>query len=235
MPLHHEPDVSVAEWFTRSGDPWDQLCSIGPSGFARYARLFHPLHPGDHDGDRQSLLDVEGHLESRTLQYLGTVLARHTTTPRDCFFGLWEGFGDIQGSPSITVMSWETPGPRAGRGRTGPTVPPAFSPEVMAGPRVRLPARDYLLFRGPLSQAGQWGAADLYPGQARTLNSPNLMWPADRAWFVATDIDLPWTGIAGSARLIQDLVAEEALDVERVEPSAHLPYWRTGRGSTTTP
>ena len=231
----HEPDVSEAEWFTRSGDPWNQLCSIGPSGFAQYARLFHPLQPGDHQADRQSLMDVEGHLETRALQHLVTVLARHTTTPRDCLFGLWEGFGDIQGSPSVRRDVLETRGPRARR-RTPPTVPPAFSPDVMAGPRVQHSGTGLPALCGPLSQAGQWGAADLLPrARARTINSPNLIWPADHAWFVATDIDLPWTGIAGSAQLIQDLMAEEALDVERIDPAAPLPYWRTGHGFPSTP
>ena len=108
----------------------------------------------------------------------------------------------------------------------GRWIPPAFPPHVLTGPRVSIPARDYLLFRGPLSQAAQWGAADLVPGMPRELNSPNLMWPVDRAWFVATEIDLPWTGIAGTAGLIDDLLAATGLDVEIVEPSGDLPYWR---------
>jgi hypothetical protein len=98
----------------------------------------------------------------------------------------------------------------------------------MTGPRVSIPARDYLLFRGPLSQAGQWGsAAAVVTGEPREINSPNLMWPADHAWFAGSDIDLPWTGIAGTEDLIEDLLAASELDVEVVEPSEDLPYWRT--------
>ena len=133
----------------------------------------------------------------------------------------------------MAVASWEARGLGARR-RPQPTIPPAFAPDVMAGPRVSIPARDYLLFRGPLSQAGQWGAAELRPGHPRLLNSPNLMWPADHSWFVASEIDLPWTGVGGSAQLIQDLMADKGLDVERVEPAADLPNWRTGRGTTST-
>jgi hypothetical protein len=107
-----------------------------------------------------------------------------------------------------------------------PTVAPAFPPEVLNGPRVSIPARDYLLFRGPLTQAGQWGAAELVPGRARPINSPNLIWPADHSWFVATEIDLPWTGIAGSTNLVQDLIADESLDVEFIELTRQPPYWR---------
>jgi hypothetical protein len=40
---------------------------------------------------------------------------------------------------------------------------------------------------------------------------------------VATEIDLPWTGIAGSAQLIRDLMSEDALDVEQIELAQPLP------------
>jgi hypothetical protein len=43
MPLHHEPDVGYADWFAKSDAPWTQLCTLGPSGFQRYRRLFHPF------------------------------------------------------------------------------------------------------------------------------------------------------------------------------------------------
>ncbi|MBF6079179.1 hypothetical protein IU498_31605 [Nocardia beijingensis] len=53
--------------------------------------------------------------------------------------------------------------------------------------------------------------------------------PADRAWFVATEIDVPWTGVAGSAALIEALREDAELDVEEVVPSGELSYWRNGR------
>ena len=229
MPLRHEPDVSQAAWFIDSGDAWRRLCSIGPSGFARYVRLFHPPRPGDDLTDPEHLQDLEGHLDDDVLQTLIGVLARHTNSPEDCFFGLWDGFGDIHGSPSVGMLQAEPLHRRLFRRRrpaSSPTIPPAFAPEVIAGPRVRIPARDYLLFRGPLDMAGDWGAADLMPGKPRRLNSPNLIWPADHAWFVATEIDLPWTGVGGSAALIEDLVSAQGLEVEEVEPRDDLPYSR---------
>jgi len=97
----------------------------------------------------------------------------------------------------------------------------------MSAPRVQIPARSYLLFRGVLHDAGRWGAADLLPGRPRRINSPNLMWPSDHAWFVASEIDLPWTGIGGTAALLDDLLSTEGLDVEATELSDRLPYWRT--------
>ena len=226
MALTFEPDVSQADWFARSGEDWAQLCSIGPSHFPRYARLFHPLRPGGDPNDPYELMNLEGDLESDPLHRLVRVLERHTTTPQDCYFCLWEGFGDIHGGASAGMLYGDDD-PRAAHWKP-PVVPPAFPAEVMNGPRVRIPARNYLLFRGPLDEAGQWGAADLVPGDVRPINSPNLMWPADHAWFVATEIDLPWTGVGGSTELIEALMADESLDTERVEPSADLSYWRDG-------
>ena len=207
MPLQHEQDVSKADWFTKSGASWRQLCSFGPSGFAQYARLFHPARPGDDETDPQSLVDVAGDLDPEVLQRLVSVLARHTLTPQDCYFALWEGFGSIYGVHPVGLRHRES------------AVTPAFPPHVLEGPRVSIPGRKYLLFRGPLSQAGQWGAADLTYGHPRTINSPNLFWPADHAWFVATEIDVPWTGIGGSAELIRDLMSEGSFDIERVDPA----------------
>jgi len=43
--------------------------------------------------------------------------------------------------------------------------------------------------------------------------SPNLWWPDDRAWFVATDIDYAWTYIGGSTELIDQLLADDRLEV----------------------
>jgi hypothetical protein len=215
VPLYFEPDVAKADWFAHSSDHWAQLCSIGPSGFAGYARLFHPVSPDADEADSETFWgNLEGHLDQEVLIRLLAVLERHTATSDECYFGLWEGFAEIEGSPA--VMRFD-----------GRTIPPAFPPEVMAGPRLRIPAREYLLFRGPLTKAGQWGAADELPGEPREINSPNLIWPADHSWFVATEIDLPWTGIAGSTELIADLLADEALDVKATQPSPDLPYWRT--------
>jgi len=190
----------------------------------RYARLFHPVRPGDDETRPQSLLDVEGDLDAAVLRRLGTVLGRHAAMPHDCFFGLLDGYAQIHGSPAVSLFTF------GGGGRAGhepePALPPAFPPPVLQGPRVSLPARDYLLFRGPLSLAGEWGGMDLAPGQPRAINSPNRLWPADRAFFVATEIDLPWTGIAGSEPLIRDLIADAGLDIEQIDLARHPPYWR---------
>lgn len=40
----------------------------------------------------------------------------------------------------------------------------------------------------------------------------NLFWPGDRAWCVATEIDLDSTYVGGSVELIADLLADPRLE-----------------------
>jgi hypothetical protein len=40
-----------------------------------------------------------------------------------------------------------------------------------------------------------------------------LWWPADRAWFVATEIDLEWTFVAGDTDLVERLRHDPRLEV----------------------
>jgi hypothetical protein len=75
-------------------------------------------------------------------------------------------------------------------------------------PRVHLPGRDYLLFEGPLQAATEF---------ARFVSqSPNLFWPDDHAWCVASEIDLFCTLVAGSDVLIEGLIADSRLEAWRV-------------------
>lgn len=169
MPLRHEPDAGHAAWFARSDAPWTQLCSLGPDGFERYGRLFHPLHEGADENDPDALVNVEGDLANTHLGRLTAILRRHTRTPENCFFGLWDGFGDIDGSPAVGLL---------GRGRGHPPqVPPAFPPEVLTSPRVEIPNRSYLLFRGPLAEAGHWAPPTWRPGTPDPSTAPTSCGP----------------------------------------------------------
>jgi hypothetical protein len=197
-------EVAAGDWL-RGADPF-----LGPTGFEAYARL---LHHAD-DGWRQ-----EGHVEEGLLRLLTAVLERHTGTPDDCYFGLWDGYGELQGGEAAGFlvafsgpMRW--PGRIFRPERKQPPPPAAFPREVLDGPKLTLD-HDYLLFTGPLADAGLWGAAPYAPGHPRDVNSPNLMWPADHAWTVTTNIDSEWTGVGGTARLVEDLLATPGLEVVR--------------------
>ncbi|MBC7630816.1 hypothetical protein [Aeromicrobium sp.] len=212
MTLRPLTDVSPADWFASNA-----LLPLGPPGFGAYARVLHSWleGPGGESDER-----ADGHLSDRQLRVLGEVLARHTTTPTDCFFALWDGYGDIYGGESAAFLTaFSGPSLWPGRIFTKPKPPdpppPAFPASVIDGPRLSLSSRDYLLFGGSLGDAGAWGATGYGHGIPRDLNSPNLFWPADHAWFVSTDIEGSWTGLAGPVDLIEDLLLDERLEVVR--------------------
>jgi hypothetical protein len=56
------------------------------------------------------------------------------------------------------------------------------------------------LFTGSVNQAPGW------------QDGPNIWWPDDRAWCVASEIDLPYTYVGGSKELIEEIVEHPALE-----------------------
>ena len=50
----------------------------------------------------------------------------------------------------------------------------------------------------------------------------NLWWPQDRAWFVATEIDLAWTYVGGPTGLIGQLLAETRIEARPAAPDGEL-------------
>ena len=96
------------------------------------------------------------------------------------------------------------------------SLPPVLRPAVRNAARVNLPYRDYLLFEGPLDAATELGW--MMPGGSFVPQSPNLFWPHDHAWCVASEIDLFCTLVAGSNALAENLTADSRLEVWRVFP-----------------
>ncbi len=111
------------------------------------------------------------------------------------------------------------------RSRPRPGICPGPQPEfvptglvpaaAIAGPRVELPNRSYLLYSGEVSDA-----LALLVSEHQT---PNLWWPGDRSWCVATEIDLPCTYVGGSAELIDAILADPRLEAMPV--AAEDSHW----------
>ena len=78
------------------------------------------------------------------------------------------------------------------------------------GPPLRLPAR-----RVPCWCAARSSCAAANLAAEPAEQSANLWWPADRAWCVATDIDLMTTYVGGSAACIAELLATAGLEAAR--------------------
>ena len=210
-------DLSAAGWLSSGSRPWHELVGFGPEGFAAYARLRFipdPRYPGQRETDVEVGEDFP--TETVRLRAVLETLRRHTRTPEDCYFCLWKGWGlDVWGD-----LEGESEPLRR------PRIAPAFPDAVLNGPRVDLPHRSYLLFRGTVADFGDWGAADMWPGQPRLqMPDPAFVWPADHAWCVANDVDPHWAGIGASAAAIDELVNDPHLDVVPADPRESQPFY----------
>jgi len=221
--MHPSARVGEADWLAGRRAPFGSYCvaSIVTGGFPAYVRILHPARSmhGErlrwaevaarsersmhrlvqfHAINRPPVSQAEaGNLPPDLLRAACDVLAEHTSTPDHCWFGLWMGYGWLHD-----------------------TDPACLSPLVAAVrqniPCVHLPERDYLLLEGPLDAATELGWS--FPGGGFAPQSPNLFWPDDHAWCVASEIDLVCTLVGGSNALAERLLADPRLEAWRVMP-----------------
>lgn len=157
-----------------------------------------------------------GMLSHETLIALCSILDRHTGTPDDCYFAVWDGWG-WQHPGSFAVLTSTTDD---GGSAAAPDPAPSEWQLDLTGPRILLPGRDYLLFSGPLrgaSHIGYWVTATWFEPQ-----SPSIFWPGDHAWCVATEIDDNSTLVGGSHDLIREVT--EDLRLEAWPIAADAPF-----------
>lgn len=106
--------------------------------------------------------------------------------------------------------------------------------------QLRWPARDFIVFFGPLDAAGEMGYEATSAGLARRPDGswepvppspawlrqpPNLIWPADHSWFVQSEYDLDSTLVGGSRALVNDVLASPELETWEVEREDSLEAW----------
>lgn len=89
-----------------------------------------------------------------------------------------------------------------------------------------VPHRAYWLFRGPLADVGAWDSARGWSSQFRLDHAePAFVWPADRAWCVANDVDPHWVGVGGGRVLIFQLTSDPQFDVVLADPAKDHPSY----------
>jgi hypothetical protein len=242
---HWSDAVQQADWVTdRLVTTNHRVASLVPDGFEAYVRVLHPvvdrgvgddrivrwrdvagwsgvaLDPGTpfhaiampQDPPESELpwsgrSPKKGALAAADVTVLAEILALETTTPDRCWFCLWEGYG------------W---GNRAGLsppGRPPQRYPDPVPPRVRRGPRVTTPGREYFLLTGPITSVA-WSTRLADDGQ-----TPNLWWPEDRAWCVASEIDLPWTYVGGSKEMARGLLSDDRIEALPAEPTDNPYPW----------
>ena len=235
-------EVNAADWIRERLHQFAQdVGSVVPTGFDAYARIFHPAWEPRHEpdqaeqevrwstvaawNDKVSHPEMQFHsiggpwqgapqqrgqriyeprtgvLSARQCGALVQLVAKHTTTPDACWLCLWDGYGYLHtGGANYWISPDPQSPPRRSRRftfRAGPHRSQSLFPDRK---RVRLPNRDYLPFRGPVEAACGWE------------DGPNLWWPEDRAWCVASEIDFPYTYVGGSTKLIEEILGHPDLE-----------------------
>lgn len=111
--------------------------------------------------------------------------------------------------------------------------PGILSDDISRGERLHLPGRDHILFRGGIGELADPDWAGAMPwrdpdreqlGLDPVAESPSLIWPADRAWVVVSEVDFDSTIVAGSAELIRELVADPLIEALRLPEGADLSW-----------
>src|SRR5262245_10400071 len=216
------PTAEAAAWIPTHLHPFAQdVGSVIPPGFAAYARIFHPPLRLAADGTetpvrwRDIAAANERSIEAE-IQLLGS-LAEPTQLSSSGHV-LWDQQPDLGSLPrTVAVRLAET---LAGHTQTPEAcwfaVWEGFAdlrPQVRTAPVFSVPHRSFFLCEGTLEEAGStFSQSDWH------YRSPNLWWPADRAWCVATEIDFPWTYVGGPIPCIQQLLNDSELEVVITRP-----------------
>lgn len=178
---------------------WGTVGALVPNDYALHARVRAPS--ADHDdwwGEYRSLFAA-----------VAAVGERHTSSSELAWFAVWDGHGWDTSTTHVAV-----PGPldEAGFRRLRATQArlreedarrhAAVRAGLAAVPRFHVPHRTYHLLAGPVAAV----VAIEEPGSPGRWQRPDLFWPNDRSWFVASDVDFWSLYVGGSERFVTELV-----------------------------
>jgi hypothetical protein len=221
---------------------------VVPGGYDAYLRVLHPLQEGERWADvapaylgrgdgrypypfPDPLIGVEGNLGAGAVDALLDPLERATEGGDRCHYAVWQGWGWLHRGSHTSVFTARGTGALDRRRARQALARERRAEDDLYAPIYDLVARcpvqpwwggrDMLLLDGPLDAVGAIGVT---PGgwSSPIRQSPQWWWPDDRAWFVGTEIDFPWTYLGGSRRLIDAVSADSRIESLAVD---HVDGW----------
>jgi len=197
--------------------------SVIPVGFEAYARVFHPAQRTPHSGEMAvsvpwgAVVKWSGSILHPEMQWEAISQSRAITTNEQP----WDEDPEVGQMPTETrsalvdVLAPQTSTPDLSwvcfwEGFAGIR---EFLPSV---PRVQVPHRSYVLVHATVKRVGD---GPLLVGPPLRDLGPNLWWPDDRSWCVASEIDFRWTYVGGSAECIQAVLRHERLEALPANPA----------------
>jgi hypothetical protein len=221
-----ESDVSPGAWVAEElqGQAWATLASLAPRSFEAYARVFHPAvrYDGDDDVD-VSWAEVAAHngtVAHPHMQWVAVTGAWEYAWDEDNQPPVWDRAPDEGHLPTsvaarlVSVLGRHTATPQD----CWFGIWHGFGHILADAPVLAVPQRSFWLIRGPVELA----AANM--ADEPSEQSVSVWWPADRSWFVVTDVDLMSTYVGGSIEGIADLLAAEDLETAPALPDDPVGY-----------
>jgi len=215
-------DAAPANWLVESLTTFAvDVRSLVPAGFAGYVRIFHPASLAERPVPWTEIAAANGRVAHAGMQFPALV-GKPPHAPDVAQSGLFDR-PPVEGAlpralvpPLVSVLSRRTRTPERcwfavweGFG--------ALPDHVRRAPRFELPQRSYRLLSGAVADLG----SALPPPW---WQPPNLWWPEDRAWCVATEIDLHSTYVGGDTACTEELAAQRELEALPVDPTTGVSF-----------
>jgi hypothetical protein len=195
----------------------ESVVSFVPAGFEAYLRLFHPATRADGSTVRWSEMaaatGTAAHPSMQISEFTGDTSWDLDNQALPGVFDTAPSVGTLPVAPARALA--ET----LARHTTTPDCCwfavwfgfAATRAEIAAAPSFDLPHRTYHLVTARVADA-------VVSTNEHRHQSPNIWWPDDGAWCVATEIDFNTTFIACSEACRRDLLSDERLELWPVEP-----------------
>lgn len=212
--------VAALETFGRS------VVSLVPGGFAGYVRVFHPAYRRTESGDLALVRWADIAVANKTRVHPAMQLIAVAGGQRFIHEGQ---AGVYDHAPLEGTLPPELIDPLVAILRRNTSTPDhcwfavwngfgAIRADVAASATFQLPGRKYHLFAGPIEAVAESIVDPL------STQSPNLWWPDDRAWCVATEVDLNTTYVGCDERCQGELLACLALEAAPVSPDDGISF-----------
>jgi hypothetical protein len=190
-------------------------------------RVYHPLMQWEQIAETNAgSVGIEVHdpmtgwLDPDDARVLYEILAACTSTPEVCWIGIWNGGGALNGPYSRSVARLEPmahdPAPDLDIDiESFETRWEEVAATLRTAPRFEHPGRNYFLARGPCRSIPVLIEGFLHV-------TPNLAWPDDQAWCVASEIDFDSTLVGASRACADALLRDDRLEAVEVAAEDRL-------------
>lgn len=228
--LRPAANVQPAEWVVAGLRGFgESVLSLVPAGFSAYLRIFHPAQrqrtaEGMHEAVPVHWSEIAA--ANGTHAYAGMQLAGLTGSHASAESGQPGVFDYPPDVGSLPQEQAAVLAPVLARHTTTPdrcwfAIWNGFGDlphEVRQAPTFTAPHREYHLLSGSADALAE-AASDSLPNQ-----SPNLSWSDDRAWCVATEIDLDTTYIGCDDACCDEILALPALEAHSIDPATGVDF-----------